>query len=916
MKRKWIILLLVSIMGLCCIGILIGGAAYYYMSQTTGPAQAPLPVVQIFYPPNLAEVPFGSVIPVGAEAFVPEGNQITSLQLWADGELVGEMSGSSVALTASWGWIPANGVEHTLVARAYNQEGGEGTGTIRVDVTRDLADTDQDGIADEEDDCPDVVGAAEWNGCTPEAAGEIGAAWAPGGGNLAEGILDALGDLVPGDHPVGEEPPVIVPEEDPPSEDPPVIVPEEDPPVPPPMALLEVESLSLVSAIGARDVYCYVTLTSRPLERVPTDAEGNFVEIGAGEWNISDFMGGALGRMVDVPEAGPLHFEVDCWGHFSDDPLDPDVRHMGIVSLDHGPADWDGRELTAHGEMDANWFDIKYRICRGECELATLPAPYHLSLINMGAHYELSWFWDGAPGVDNADVGFHVYRDGIPIATVPDNNPFNLIALLPGEVEPPLCNQEYRFEVRAVRGADVQLSNPSNIAWAISPGPCVGENRVALIDTTPFRDSYLEMYLEYDYIRSHTDRVVIGAYPLIDGALADAFLFTWDGTSVGGGAGGSNNLITYRGSEPMTTNGLRLFMLTVADGVNPGGDMIYERDVPFDFTWQPGVPDLHIDHLYYPEGDDILRIVVSNYGLAQLENWEPAFAFFQDVLGVRTRVVPLDSPPGLAPVTIMPDDTKVVSLPGWTPLQFALLEPVFEVEVDPDNVVAEFNEENNVFPATKPNIQVKLQTIRVLAYGANDAAGFPGCFTGLGGNIILGPNWFFFRGMGEKATYQTFFDVGRPHELGLMLCPPQEFDIETELIPALKSGSCTAACSGYFGAHGQPIFAEGEHTPWWWPPIPAWGTDYCNACYTLAGQTIVNRDNNKFDIAYAGGDLEIHTILGDYDILGDGSWASSPVCDFVGVIPAGDMAVLPVMNRTLTAGGGSCEIVVSVEPFP
>jgi len=906
-KRKWLIWVLVIVLVLCCIGTLLGGGGYYYYTRQVGAAElAPLPVVEIFYPPNLAELPFGSVIPVGAEASVPEGNQITLLQLWADGELIGELYGSSTSLTGSFGWAPPAAGEHTLVGRAYNQEGGEGTGAIHVLVQLEITDADQDGVADGEDDCPDQVGAPEWNGCPPVAAGVLGDAWGPGGGSPGDEVLGAMDEAVEGDHPEGEEPP---------SEDPPVVEPEPDPPVPPPMALLELEGLGLRSAIGARDVYCYVTLTSRALERVPSDADGNFVEMGAGHWNIGDFMGGALGRMLDVPEAGPLHFEMDCWGHFSDDPLDPDVRHMGIVSLDHGPADWDGRELTAHGEMDANWFDVTYRICRGNCEVVTLPTPYGLHLVNMGAHYELSWFWDADPSVDNSDVGFHVYRNGIIIATVPENHPFNLIALLPAQVEPPLCNQEYRFEVRAVRGADVQLSNPSNIVWSTSPGPCPAENMLAVRSTIPLHNSALWVFLEHVYTRSHTDRVVVGAYPTIGGALSDAFLFTWDGTSVGGGTGSTWNLISYKGTEPLATDGLRLFMLTVADGINPGGEIIYERDVPFPFTWQPGLPDLRIQDIFYPEGDDILRIVVSNSGVNQIQDWEPTFAFFQEVGGVRTRVDALDSPPGMAPVTIQPFDKRIINWPGWTAIQFALLEPIYEIEVDPDNLVAETNEENNVYEAYKPNIQVTLQTLRILSYGVSDAAGFGGCFAGMSGNISSTPEMLYFTGYGEKATYQTFLDIYYPHELGLLVCPPMEYDIETELIPVLNSGSCTATCGAFFGAHGQPVFAEGKHTPWWWP-IPGWGDDYCSACYTLAGQTSINRDNNVFDIAYAGGNLEIRTRLYDRDILSSGAHLSHTVCDFTGVIPAADMAALPVMNRTLTDPGGACEIVVSVEPFP
>jgi hypothetical protein len=899
MNRKTVFWIIGILAGLCLLGIIIGGVAMLLVRPAQEP-QSPEPVVQIFYPPDMGEVPFGSVIPGGVEAFVPEGNQVTLLQLWADGELVGEMAGSDVALTASWGWTPAHASMHTLVGRALNQEGVEGSAIISIDVRQDLPDTDQDGIADEQDDCPDEVGAPEWNGCPP--GGELGDAWAPGDGlteEMLEAIAEALGEGLP-------------------SGDPPVVEEDPDPPEPPPTTSLEVEALRLVSAVGARDVYCYLTLTSRPLERVPSDAEGEFSESVpmSGDWNIPDFMGGANGRMVDVPETGPLHMEMDCWGHFSDDPLDPDVRHMGFFSADHGPGDWDGRELIGHGAMDANWFDLTYRICPGNCEETTLPTPYNLNLTFVGPDYHLSWQWDEDPSVDNSDVGFHVYRDGIPIVTVPGFNPvLNVIPLLAGDVEPPLCNQEYRFEVRAVRGADVQLSAPSNTVWSISPDPCDVENRLTLTDTEPVHDTILHMTIQHYYIGSHTERVMVGGFPLIDGIPADASLFTWHGASVGVGGGTVWNYISYSGTEPLATNGLRLFMLTVADGINPGGDMVFFRDMPFDFTWQPGVPDLRIQHLYYPEGDDVLRIQVRNAGAAPLEGWLPTFAFFQEELGVRTRVPGLDSPPGLLPQTIEPFNTVIVRWPDWGTDEYILLHPQYEVEVDPDNLVAESNEENNVYLASKPDKQITIEQIRVIGGFPNDAAGFPGCFVGLDANIDVGTESLILDGVGKKMEYPTvnplFPWADTPHELGIMGCPDQYFDLETELIPALNAGSCAAACSGYFGAHAQPIFAEGKHIFW---PVSAWGDDYCSACYTLSGQTYVNRATPVFNYAYSpGDDLEIDVRIRDIDIMPDETTHFNVVCNYTGVIPAVDMAALPIVSRELTDPGGNCAIVVTVE---
>ena len=900
MNRKTVFWIIGILAGLCLMGVIIVGVTMLF-PRTAQALRSPEPVVQIFYPPDMGVVPFGSVIPVGVEASVPEGNQVTLLQLWADDELVGEITGDDVSLTASWGWTPAHASMHTLVGRALNQEGVEGGAIISVDVRQDLPDTDQDGIADEQDDCPEEVGAPEWNGCPP--GGELGDDWAPGDGltdEMLDAILEALGEGMP-------------------SGDPPVVEEDPDPPEPPPTTGLEVEALRLVSAVGARDVYCYLTLTSRSLERVPTDAEGEFSEIAAGDWNIPDFMGGANGRPVEVPETGPLHMEMDCWGHFSDDPLDPDVRHMGIFIADHGPGDWDGHELIGHGAMDANWFDLTYRICPGNCEETTLPTPYGLHIVPVGLDYHLQWHWDEDPSVDNSDVGFHVYRDGIPLVTVPGFNPvLNVIPLLAGDVEPPLCNQEYRFEVRAKRGADVQLSAPSNPVWSTSPAPCVGENRVAVNSSQSYQDARLRLYLEHYYLGDFTERVYVTARPLIDGSLAPEF--TYNGVSVSTGGGATYSNIYYGGTEPVTTNGLRLYMLTVAEGGTPGGIPVYERDIPFDFTWQPGIPDLQITRAYYPEGDDILRLAVRNNGNARLDDWVPSFAFFQEVMGVRTRVEGLP-PLGILPETIESGDTRIVSWPGWTPAEFALLEPQYEIVVDPDNLVPETNEENNIFTDSKPNVQVTLEKIRVLSIaGDADAAGFGGCFAGLRGVVRVGGvgiDQLFFQGTGLKTNYPTAGDWFRPHELGLRVCPPQEFDVETELMPALNAGSCSAACSSYFAAHAHPIFAEGRHTiPSWWPPIPAWGDDYCSACATLAGQTSVNKESNVFEYGYTGGNLEIRTWMWNYDFTDDYMSHMHLICDFTGTIPPGDMSALPVMHRTLTDPGGDCEIVVSVESFP
>ena len=161
MKRKWIIWVSIILVVLCFLSIIAGGIAYYLLVSRSKKAavQAPVAVVEIFYPANLSEVPFGSIIPVGVEASIPEGNQIILLQLWVEGELIGDMTGSTAGLTASWGWVPSHDGETTLVGVDDTRWPVSAASSIHVQVRRDLADSDQDGVPDVEDDCPDVVGA-------------------------------------------------------------------------------------------------------------------------------------------------------------------------------------------------------------------------------------------------------------------------------------------------------------------------------------------------------------------------------------------------------------------------------------------------------------------------------------------------------------------------------------------------------------------------------------------------------------------------------------------------------------------------------------------------------------------------------------------------------------------------------------
>ena len=903
MKNKWLIWIVVVILVIgFCLAAVAAGTIYWQSSNRTAFEALAVPVVQIFYPGHGDSIPYGSSIPVGAEAFIEEENSIVLLQLWADGQMIGEMTGEDVMLVGSWGWLPTSMGEHTLVARAYSQDEIEGTALINVNV-EELTDADQDGVPDDEDDCPDDIGAPEWNGCPPGGAdgGPLSVAWGPAGSEAGDDVSDAsvegdLGDDIPSEDVHVEEVEEV----------------EELPPVA--IYGLEFEGLELQTSVGAMDTYCYLTLTTRDLERVPSDVEGNFTEFIAGQWNAADFMAGDRGRSVFIEEDRTLHVEMDCWGHFSALPADPDPRHLGLMTADHGFADWNGTEFTVRGEEGGNWFDFTYRICQGSCEETTLPRPHNLLLFDVAPDYRLRWNWDGDPSVDNTNVGFHVYRDGLPYVTVHDNHPVNEIILPAGDVEPPLCGQEYRFEVRAFRPDPEQLSEVSNFAWSNSPLPCAGDNRIDIHSSgfAPTIPRYT-MILDYYYNNSHSERVAIGAMPTIGGALADPTLFSWYAPTVSEGNGMTMSFVDYGGTETITTDGMQLFMLTTAEGGHPGGDLVYLKNVPMPLTWNPGGADLMISELVYPPPAGAMVLKIRNNGTAAVEAWDPAFAFYEIAGGTRNRIVDLDSPAGMWPVTLNPLDSRLVIWPGWTPARIALMSSGQELEVDPDNLVAEISEANNIYEIEIPDVNVTLKTVRILNHGDLDAAGFPGCFAGLNVGVAISGDSIHFDGTGIKQRYPTFLNLLFPHEIGLLVCPPQEFDVTSELLPALGASSCPFICSTYFGIHAQPLFAEGKHI---FLPIPPWGDDYCGACDTLAGQTYAPTIN-KIKVSYTPGDslpIDIHMSNQGYSSLG-GSIVST-VCNFTEDIPPGDMAALPLIDRVITDPGGNCEIVVDIEAYP
>ncbi len=828
-KRAWTAVLVVALT-LCCLVTLIGGgflaARQFLPLRGLRERDAILPTVHIYSPQHGDEVPLGSNVSVQAEATTRSG-RVVLLQLWADGQLVGETTGTAAGLSGSWTWMPLTPGDHTLTARAYNERHDEGLATVRV-TAREIADADLDGTADDADDCPDRPGLPQMGGCPPDdgwvpvggeadrdgdgvpdsqdlcpdqpgapdaqgcpaprsgdsdgdsvpdaedrCAGNPGGADA--GGCPQESIGDRDGDGVldpddrcpdqpgppenegcpnpqPGDSdgdgvPDGEDecansggnaedgcpategrPGTIQGEQERPSSD------EHTAPgleeicpacelidgntdeeqvfgdVERSGAAVEIEVTSLRTTVGWSRVFCYLYLNAlewgNQWERVPDIRQAYSLDPsgdppGPGFWNVARYLGGEHGHNVTVE--GPLRLRMQCYGH-TGDPLAPTTQSLGLLTREHGPADWNGQTLTARAQEGNDWFEISYRICSIPCEEAVIPPPYNLgmSVNELGGirSYALHWRWSGAPGsVD----GFRIYRDGAWVATeYGTDHPYTFLseaAAIPG------CGREYRFEVRAYKGT--QESAPSNPYFSTGES-CSSRNTLMLAEAWgpwPWAAD-LRLNIRYRYNGDHGRQVVIEALPCQGEGdscrAADPNLFYHTGAVVGSGEGMAEVHIYYGGTAPTPTDGLHLVM------IDEDGNALAFRRVPLSIQWPSSGVDVEIRDVTMSAGR--LEVLIRNSGYAPLQTWLPTL-LLETADGHRM------TPPSVPLVPILPPGGPLIVRWPLSEEAWDLLGAGYEITVDPENQLAELNETNNTFAGTVSRLRITYEQVAFFNHG-------------------------------------------------------------------------------------------------------------------------------------------------------------------------------------------------------
>jgi hypothetical protein len=289
-------------------------------------------------------------------------------------------------------------------------------------------DSDGDGVADDVDRCEDEAGLLAHDGCPPPEHGE-----------------DLDGDGIADEDEAPEGPTGLIPAF--PLDTPPVVV--------------EVEGMEFLLGQQYDEVACYVGVGDY-LERYgPYELEGGT------RWDIATDLGGDNSVVVDTAEGEPLEVFLECEAYVGDEP----PLHLGVLRQEHAPEEWDGRRLSGRSEREEEPFGatfvVRYRICEGSCEEASLQVPLAWQagtwLNEDFVDRHLNWQWEGEEeAIDEFRIRYNCYnrsgqwwRGAVLRAPKADRR----ISILAFE---PTCYNTCEWSVSAYRASDGAQSPESN----------------------------------------------------------------------------------------------------------------------------------------------------------------------------------------------------------------------------------------------------------------------------------------------------------------------------------------------------------------------------------------------------------------------------------------------------------------------
>jgi hypothetical protein len=199
--RRAVVIAVVLLVILCGLAAVGGGLAYYYY----GTSPEARPMVFINSPAHRQRAEVGETISV--QAVARDETKVTRVELWVDDVLQASQESSLPGGISPFPmiatWQPLTSGMHTLIVRAFNAQNAHAYSSVVVEAL-EVPDRDGDGVADEDDSCPDEPGLRTSAGCPDGDAdgvpdsddacpAEVGAAEADGCPLVAENDRDGDG---------------------------------------------------------------------------------------------------------------------------------------------------------------------------------------------------------------------------------------------------------------------------------------------------------------------------------------------------------------------------------------------------------------------------------------------------------------------------------------------------------------------------------------------------------------------------------------------------------------------------------------------------------------------------------------------------------------------------------------------------
>jgi len=568
----------------------IGGAFIAALIMFLPPRAPARPLAAFNHPLSGERVEIGRELFV--DAFARDNTRLQRIEFWIDGKLQmikeSQNEEGELMIPLLTAWRPMSSGSHALTLRAINKQGRRTVAMVQVQAY-EVNDTDNDGIQDSEDACPNEpsvltdgcplprtedsdgdgledsadacpneAGSLQARGCPdPDGDGVVGDADAcpdQAGSEEENGCLPSIeegsGEAADdsGDREVAGEDGAPMPQDE-------QLVEEEDVEgdgaiggdlvlneiiEPSPEGTpVEIDVISFYAHRSGRPfdgVYCYYQLMDSGLERVPAGDEFFSME-GGTRYNLEEYLGGSNSRTVAVSEGQALTAHVECSAynfHFGEEGGDGTYFDLGEVTISHTQDEWNGvrRYAISTNRPDPNnMFVINYRVCSPTCSDTPFPAPV-LSLVARADGRHLTWRWEGDR---NQIDGFFVYMNGTRRIVSPDTTDMLLEPYRGGGgITLPPCGDAYLYQVSAFfdfnpfTGIARQESPHSNgVSFRASP-----ENVVEC----PYR------------VRVRFERLVVPGFSVTDQGRHDSvgpvagFISVW-------ASNGSSGRLSFRGGN-------------------------------------------------------------------------------------------------------------------------------------------------------------------------------------------------------------------------------------------------------------------------------------------------------------------------------------------------------------------------------